>query len=348
MASPDTISSKWLLVSIALLLTWRLKFWCPHNSMAPSKFGFSGLRTESMSRGSGTKLEGKRSWQSAKNNKNWRYMGASPVSCNMTAPNDQFTEWLNDRTTGQPTDQTNEERRHNEWRIKEYTNGCMKHTPSRKERKNNYFEQPAPTFIFWRFMPCFVWLMMSSCDIQFKTLAWDTLATPHFYKRWNALIVLGLSSKSAQLLAHRGVLQTPNCCTRCQHPQKHELVALAHASPATRSGKHCANDDQHDFMMPNMLAGGPHNNNCQAEKLRKTMQPRHFKWWNQVLCAKGVKKLKTNSLFSPCSTKSSSMICDLWSKQKPRCFLAYYVGTMSCIGTPSVCFSVWLMINANV
>ena len=55
------------------------------------------------------------------------------------------------------------------------------HTPSRKERKHNYFEQPAPTFIFWRFMPCFVLLMMSSCDIQFKKLAWDTLATPHFY-----------------------------------------------------------------------------------------------------------------------------------------------------------------------
>ena len=58
-----------------------------------------------MSRGSGTKLEGKRSWQSAKNNKNWRYMGASPVSCNMTAPNDQFTEWLNDRTTEWPDNQ---------------------------------------------------------------------------------------------------------------------------------------------------------------------------------------------------------------------------------------------------
>ena len=37
---------------------------------------------------------------------------------------------------------------------------------------------------------------------------------------------------------------------------------------------------------------------------------------------------------------------DMWSlrsKHKPRCFLAYYVGTMSCIGTPSVCFSAWLM-----
>ena len=121
---------------------------------------------------------------------------------------------------------TNEESRNKE------IEACRTHHQGRNP--NNKFEQPAPTFIFWRFMPYFVWFMMSSCDIRLKEIARDTLAMPC------------LSSKSAQLLAQRGALQTPNR-TRCQRPQKHELVAPAHASPAT-SGKPCAHDE-HYFMM---------------------------------------------------------------------------------------------------
>ena len=154
--------------------------------------------------------------------------------------------------------QTNEEPRHKETKNQGIKKWMHEENTIKEGTETINFEQAAPTFIFWRFMP-FVWLMPSSCEINFKETAWD----------------VGLSSKSAQLLAQRGTL-APNC-RKCQRPQKHELVAPAHASAARRSGKHCAHDDEHGFMVPSMLAGGPHNSHCQAEKFWTTMRARHFK-----------------------------------------------------------------------